>query len=66
MSTGSMKKEILFCFFRKFLKLFWVEGIFFARLQALDVTKVLKRLTIPFPFVVRALSIRRLYLLLAL
>ena len=66
MSTGRMKKDLSFWFFRELLKLLWVGGIFFTSFCAIDVKKVLKLLAISFSFVVRTLSIRRLYLLLAL
>ena len=66
MSTGPMKKDLPFWFFRELLKLLWVGGIFFTSFCAIDVKKVLKWLAISFSFAVRALSIRMLYLLLAL
>ena len=66
MSTGPMKKGISFWFFREFLKLLWVRGIFFTSFCAIDVKKVSKWLAISSSFVVRALSVKRLYLLLAL
>ena len=66
MSTGPMKKDISFWFFRKFSKLLWIGGILFTNFCVIDVKKLLKLLAISFSFVVRALSISGLYLLLAL